>query len=176
MKNKFTFLLAALVALSLFAGCTPKAEPSPAPVVEETPAPVIEATPAPESTESAPVMPATFDHITKDVFGEEQSIKALCAEYEITLVNFWATWCNSCVSKMPDFQNPEDCEKVLAWAGTTYPILKVTKAMTYEIDFSVVPVTIFLDREGNILGDAIVGTRSERQWISELAARMNTVE
>lgn len=188
MKRKlFILLIAALFVLAAFAGCAP---------VEETPAvPAETAEPTPMPSDK--VEPIVFTYESTDINGETVSVADLCAEYDLTLVNFWATWCGPCVSEMPhlaslyeeqkengigvigiwlDPENAEDCEAILAGAGTTYPVLKFDAAMAEHIDLSAIPVSIFLDKDGNMVGDSVLGARDERKWISEIADRLSMLE
>lgn len=187
MKHKFICLmLAALFALSVFAGCAP-AEETPAAVPEEPPADV-------PSTEADKVL---FDYSGIDMSGKEHKILDLCAEYDITMVNFWATWCGPCVNEMPGLQslyetqkengigvigiwldpeNSEDKDAVLQGAGTTYPILIFNEAMAETVNLQAIPVSIFLDSNGYMIGDAVVGAHSEREWLSEITSRLSTLE
>lgn len=107
--------------------------------------------------------------------------EAIFADYDLTIVNVWATWCGWCKREMPDFPAlkamlPENMNLItICMDGTTetieaYEILKqcdaldiVTLLPTREMydrflyQVAAYPTTFFLDRNGNVLGDPIVG-------------------
>ena len=103
---------------------------------------------------------------------------------KLIMINFWEPWCPPCVREMPDLQklyekyrgegflilgvySTEDQEssvdKVLADAGTTYPILHYVKVFD-RFQTGYVPTTIFLDEHGDQLGETLVGSRSAEDW------------
>lgn len=183
MKNRIVSLLLAALVLLAFAGCM-SAEG--------------------EGAETAPVQDAAqdtaeivlFDYSGRDENGEVQCIPELCAEYDITLVNFWATWCGPCVREIPELQrlyeeqrangigvigiwidteNPADKAAVLENAGATYPILSFDEAMGESLDLQYIPVSIFLDNEGRMIGEPLVGARGEEEWLSEAESRRDSL-
>jgi len=100
--------------------------------------------------------------------------------YKLTAVNIWATWCNPCVNELPELQKvyeelpedvnflglcmdaadePELAKEILEKAGVKYESIIATEDMTKEFLFSVqaYPTTIFVDGEGNLVGEPLVG-------------------
>lgn len=100
--------------------------------------------------------------------------------YDLTMVNIWATWCGSCVDEMPDLEKvyeglPENvnmisicvdgdesydlAKQAIDENGIKYKVLipddKLCKSLTDSMD--ALPTTIFVDKEGNIVGDEQVG-------------------
>lgn len=165
-------------------GASPETEPE-----EEAP----EADPeeeAPETAEPEAESDGETDHAgeyltfsTVDLEGNPWT-EAELAGQELVMINFWEYWCGPCVKEMPDleelYQNYKDqgflilgvysddsdmeaVESTLETAGTTYPIL------AYCADFDpyqtgYVPTTIFLDSQGQLVGETVVGSKSYEEW------------
>ena len=147
-------------------------------------------------------MPATpFDFDTMDLDGKAINTREVAAEHDLTLVNFWATWCGPCVNEMPELQslyerfstqtegadvailgvwldteNPADLKSVLEYTGAAYPMVKFCDEMQEAVALQYIPATIFLDREGNIVGEPIVGAQNEEGWLAEIEARLASLE
>lgn len=152
----------------------------------------------PEETLEETQMPATpFDFDTMDLDGKAINTREVAAEHDLTLVNFWATWCGPCVNEMPELQslyerfstqtegadvailgvwldteNSADLKSVLEYTGAAYPMVKFCDEMQEAVALQYIPATIFLDREGNIVGEPIVGAQDEEGWLAEIEARL----
>lgn len=120
---------------------------------------------------------------TTDVDGNEVN-ESIFADYDLTMVNIWATWCGYCLEEMPAFatlkdQLPENvnlitiCEdasaepeltaRILEEAGANFTTLAATADMFYGGMLSGVyafPTTMFFDSEGNAVGEDVVGVPS----------------
>lgn len=102
------------------------------------------------------------------------------AEYKLTMVNIWATWCSPCVEEMPELEKLhgklpdgvnlisvcDDAESDLALVaeianktGIQYPVLVPNESLRDSLLNTVTafPTTIFVDSEGNVVGAPIVG-------------------
>lgn len=133
-----------------------------APAVVEDPTGETEAEPAP-----AP------DFTVYDLDGNPHKLSDF--QGKPVLLNFWASWCGPCVSEMPEFQNfyeeygdqihfvlvnltdgyqetVESASSFVEAQGYTFPVYydtDVDAAMKYGV--SAVPVSYFLDAEGNFV-------------------------
>ena len=156
----------------------------------------------PAETPEETQMPATpFDFDTMDLDGKAINTREVAAEHDLTLVNFWATWCGPCVNEMPELQslyerfstqtegadvailgvwldteNSADLKSVLEYTGAAYPMVKFCDEMQEAVALQYIPATIFLDREGNIVGEPIVGAQNEEGWLAEIEARLASLE
>lgn len=108
------------------------------------------------------------------------------AKYDITMVNIWTTWCGGCIEEMPELQAlyeklPEnmnmisicgngDMEEELAREilnkngckfSTLIPDEKLQESLIKYID--AFPTTVFVDTEGNIIGDKLIGAPAQNK-------------
>ena len=126
----------------------------------------------PIPTETAPQNPAP-DFTVTDAAGNE--VKLSDFRGKGVVLNFWASWCGPCKSEMPHFQEAyetygedlhflmvnmstafgdtqADAEKLLADNGYTFPVYFDTGAQcAYGYGISGIPVTIFIDKDGNLV-------------------------
>lgn len=113
------------------------------------------------------------------------------AEYDLTMINVFATWCTPCVNEIPDLEKlhkemegkgvgvfgivldvgsgSEKIEKAKLLAektGATYPFLMPDESyMNGRLaGIEAVPETFFVDREGNIVGKTYSGSGSFEEW------------
>ncbi|MBM6828021.1 TlpA family protein disulfide reductase [Anaerotignum lactatifermentans] len=108
--------------------------------------------------------------VTQDIF----------ADYDLTMVKIWTTWCNNCISEMeemPDLKEvlPEGVniisicldgaddleltQEIVDYMGITYPTLLASEslnncALRYIAN---VPTTLFVDGEGKVIGEPVIG-------------------
>ena len=105
------------------------------------------------------------------------------ADYDLTMVNIWATWCGYCIDEMPEFTElkdrlPENVNlitigtdahveteltlEILASVNANFQTLILTQEMVDQLISQVYafPTTFFLDSEGKVVGEPIVGVPS----------------
>lgn len=117
--------------------------------------------------------------VTQNVFGDAK----------LTMVNFWATYCGSCIQHMPylselndeysdqgfqilgvvtDVSEPKDeaALTIAKSAGTDYTQIiasdDLRRGVLSEIQY--VPTTIFLDQNGTQIGETYVGGKTKDNW------------
>ena len=172
MKRVLALLLAVIMTFALAACGQSAAAPA-----EEAPA--AEAPTEVEAAESPNVLRFT----TVDSDGNEWSDEAF-ADAKVTMLNLWAYWCPPCVGEMPDLQKlsedyadrgfqilgvsmeeyEADNVAKMAELGVAYPCLRLTESLYAVLNTSYVPSTIFVDSEGQILGEVVVGSNNYEGW------------
>ena len=137
----------------------------------------------------------TFDG--KDLDGNEVKSSTLFAKNTVTVVNFWFTTCNPCVGELAELDalNKELAEKggsligvntftldgdetaiseakdVLAKKGATYQNVYFDsdgEAGKFTTNIFAYPTTYVVDRNGNIVGEPIVGAITEKKQAETL--------
>ena len=143
----------------------------------------------------------------QDINGETYT-QDMFADYNLTMINVFATWCSPCINEIPDLQklreemkdqgvnvagivldgidasgsaNEETVEtaKVLAdLTGVSYPFLIPDQSyMNGRLaGINAVPETLFVDKEGNIVGETYSGARSLEEWKSIVVAELKEAE
>lgn len=122
--------------------------------------------------------------VTNDIF----------ADYDLTVVNFWATYCNPCIDELPELAEwkkelPDNvnligllvdvdekdsdqyklAEKIISQTGADYQHLIATEEFDDMISNLVgVPTTFFVDSTGKIIGEPFAG--------ADVSAYKQTVE
>ncbi len=147
----------------------------------------------------------TFE--TTDINGNSYT-ESIFSEYDLTLVNIFATWCTPCVGEMPEleqlYQDLKDQgvgiigfamdtvdisgqtdESAVATAqqlqektGVTYPLLMPDSTMLNGrlSDIQAVPETFFVDKNGNIVGDTIIGANDYETWKSMIEELLQEIK
>ena len=119
---------------------------------------------------------------TEDLDGNEVT-ESILAGKDVTMINIWGTFCPPCIAEMPDLAKlsdslPEnaqiigllcdvslsdrsalqDAKSITAEAGTNYPCLLLNDSLgEYISQYMYVPTTIFVDSEGNQVGEPVIG-------------------
>ncbi|MDY3919811.1 MAG: TlpA disulfide reductase family protein [Candidatus Limivivens sp.] len=119
-------------------------------------------------------------------------------EYEITMVNIWATWCGPCRNELPEIQKayemlPENaniisiCEDaaedtelanaIVDKTGMEFAVLVPNEELMQSVFsfVSVYPTTIFVDSEGHVAGSAVIGVPSADDVAQAYLDYINTV-
>ncbi len=123
-------------------------------------------------------------------------------KYDLTMVNLWFTGCKPCVDKMPDTQelysklpenvnmvsicadgngNKELASKIVSESNVKYPALIPDDKLNESIlkNVSVFPTTIFVDKDGNIVGDPMEGSPASNyvdMYLEEVNKRLELVK
>ena len=188
MKKKLVIVIIAVVlVMTTFAGCGNGEK-----VTNESGEPV-------EETESEYVK---FPEFAADTIMGEDIDNSIFAEADVTMINIWGTFCGPCISEMPDLAElyaelPEGCAlvgivtdvygednldkavEIVMQTGVAYDNIIPDDALYQFLaaNISGVPTTLYVDREGNILG-GVVGARSKDDYkaILEELVKQLTVE
>jgi thiol-disulfide isomerase/thioredoxin len=136
---------------------------------------------------------------TQDIDGN-QVTNAIFADKKLTMVNMWTTWCPPCIGEMPDLGKlarsmPEgsqlvgivldaydpgaldEAQKILSKAGATFPQFLPSDGMSLFLEkVEAIPTTVFVDADGKIVGQSLVGARSEKEYRSEIEKILKTIQ
>ena len=186
-----------MILLLLAAGCGQTNIEAPASAPEVTD----DSTAAPAATAEAPAAYA-FPFTAKTLEGETVTEEVL-GQYDLTMVNVWASWCGPCRSELGELAElygklPEnvgflsvtvdeagdldDAKALLEENGCSFPCLDGQGSAGLMNGFlrriTAIPTTLFLDRSGNQVGQWIVGVPQgggsvADAYMSEIQARLD---
>ena len=146
---------------------------------------------APRST-SADLLGTVLQFETVDLDGNVVKSEELFAAHELTMVNIWATWCGPCKTEMPELgelarrleaegrdaaivgicfdadEEPDTCREVLDERNVDYLNLLPFDGMAEELNFTMLPTTLFVNRDGLILLPPIEGVPEDLSRYEQL--------
>ncbi|WP_273227194.1 TlpA family protein disulfide reductase [Geosporobacter ferrireducens] len=151
-------------------------------------------------SETEKVSKNKFKFKTKTLDGKEIDSSILKSS-KLTMINVWATFCQPCIEEMPDLQRlyeevssvgvniigvvsdtPDEetetlAKKILSTKGVKYTNIIPDETIVNNVlqNISALPTTLFVDSEGNIIGDLIVGARSKEEYKKEILNRLKNM-
>lgn len=178
--KKSSFFLASLLLLSSCSSKTTEEAESFTP--STTVPPSISENKNSPSTDSSTSSSSSIQFTSTTATGEAIS-SHIFGDYDLTVINVWATWCGPCVNEMPDLEElhnmlPDNiqfitvCEDFQRNEATANAILEASNATfqtivaNEEVTNSLLsgllafPTTYFVDREGNFVGNPMQGAPS----------------
>lgn len=131
------------------------------------------------------------EDVTQEVF----------AGADLTMVNIWGTFCGPCIQEMPDLgeisrtyegrgfqivgiisdvEEPQDeaAQEIIESTGADYMHIIASKGLQLNVlgRVSVVPTTVFVDKEGAQVGDVYSGSRSKEEWTAIIEELLGEVQ
>lgn len=136
-----------------------------------------------------------------DLYGNTVT-NEMFSEYPVTMVNIWGTFCGPCIREMPDLaalhnemkemntnlvgilvdvsenENKDLAIDITEGNGASFVnIIPDDQLIGYlSQNIPAVPTTIFIDSEGNIIGEPVVGARGKDDYKDILLKRLEMVE
>ena len=137
---------------------------------------------------------AIMTYSLPDPKGEEFLLGDLIRRNRITMLNVWGISCAPCLVEMPnlshlrdkyqdqgfeviglasDLLDPwgeadpellEEAREMITELEVTYPILVMSGEIRNRMKIIATPTTFFVNSKGQMIGDVIMGTRSEKEW------------
>ena len=123
---------------------------------------------------------------TTDTEGNTVTSEDLFAGSRVTMVNIWASWCGPCIRELPELQAistrlaEKDCavvgllydgddpdaleaaKSIMEENGVTYTVLLPPQTVDDLFPLEAFPTTLFVNSEGVIVGEPIVGAYVDR--------------
>lgn len=188
MKKKIvTFLMLSLVAGTMvFAGCAKQGENKTEEKESE-----LQTEEMQEEKEETEASSGVFGTFTSQTLQGEEVNQDIFQQADLTMVNIWGTFCGPCLKELPDLGEISreyqgqgvQLVGLIADVGsakdaTALGIVEKTQADYTHIvaagelrtgilsKTSAVPTTIFVDKNGNQVGQTVIGSRSKADWIS----------
>ena len=182
----------------------PDVEPTEEPdeAVSEEPAEEPAEEPDREPVQNAPLMSVK----APDLDGNEVELGQLISQNDVTLINVWGTFCPPCIQEMPDLaalyekyndqgfgivgltidvldENDQliaslvsDGKDIISETGVTYPVVGETSELMDMYPTDAVPLSFFVDRGGNVIGESFLGSRPYDEWDKIIKEKLESVK
>ena len=207
IKRMISLISASLLIVSLLAGCGNEKEPSQPSAEQAQPQQTEEAQP---STEQPQAQEGIFQTMQMTDFDGNEVDKSLFEGHRLTMVNIWATFCNPCLSEMPELgelaaeyakeeggvqiigictditdlsgnttqEAVDGAKQIVEMTGAAYPhLIPNDEFMAFLMqEVPGVPTTVFVDENGEVIGDEVVGAKSKDAWQQEIESRLAMLE
>ena len=120
---------------------------------------------------------------TTDLSGNEVTSEELFAGHKVTMLNLWATWCGPCRGELRELgklarefekqgcqivgvcldgaESGREAKALLKENGAGFLNLVCTDDIEEQLFTLYVPTSFFVDSEGNLLGEPVVGAQTE---------------
>lgn len=190
MKRTIVLVICMLLCLAACTKNTPAPQPTAAPEATQEPTAAPEATQEPAAQPDAPTAePAAEGFNPNMVFSGttldgEPIDQTIFASYDLIIVNCWAEWCGPCVGELPAIErihqeypnvlvlgllvgtmSVDTAKQTLADSGVTYAALEPVGALEdLSMRSMYIPATYFFDKNGNEVGESVVGGMDYEQW------------
>lgn len=187
MKKIIIMAFVFLFALSMVTGCADDSNQKDA--VDESQEDVVDESSAPITFEAVDINGKT---VTSDIFSQNK----------MTVVNLWGTFCPPCIEEMPDLQllyeelkgknvnligimvdvsedqNMELAKNILQSSGAKFTNIIPDKNLYDQLISQIagVPTTFFIDQQGNIVGEPLVGARSKEDYMKDIDNVLKNLE
>ena len=192
IKRMISLISASLLMVGLLAGCGNEKEPSQ------------------PSTEQPQAQAGIFQTMQMTDFDGNEVDKSLFEGHRLTMVNIWATFCNPCLSEMPELgelaaeyakeeggvqiigictditdlsgnttqEAMDGAKQIVEMTGAAYPhLIPNDEFMAFLMqEVPGVPTTFFVDENGEVIGDEVVGAKSKDAWQKEIESRLAMLE
>ena len=130
-----------------------------------------------------------FGEFTSYTQSGEEITQSIFENADITMVNIWGTFCNPCIEEMPylaeiskeyeqkglqvvgmisDVIEPNDAtaQEIINLTGADYTHIVLSEDLYNNFLYQIqsIPTTIFVDKNGNWVGEIVIGARDKQQW------------
>ncbi|MBQ7534930.1 MAG: TlpA family protein disulfide reductase [Stomatobaculum sp.] len=129
-----------------------------------------------------------------DLDQKPMKLGSMISGNKVTMLNYWGTFCGPCIKEMPflgelerkykdqgfeilgitldivdesgkvDEGLIEEAEEIMSVTGVTYPIIIASKELRDYNQLTVVPTTYFVDAQGNMVRDPVIGSQTQESW------------
>lgn len=161
-----------------------------------------EVTPIPnETAQASPVIEVglrgTLPTFTADSLDGQTITNDIFKDHKLTMINIWGTFCGPCIQEMPDLgqlarempaetqligivgdirgdQNLQLAKDILKEANADFVNLVPDEAlMEYCSKVDGYPTTIFVDQDGKVVGEPLLGSRAAEDYRLVLEGHLN---
>ncbi|MCM1438906.1 MAG: TlpA family protein disulfide reductase [Roseburia sp.] len=141
-----------------------------------------------DKNEDLTVTDCVFSSFTAEDFNGNIIDQTVFADYKITMINVWGTYCSPCKTELPELaelnaeysesgfqiigipidayhQAAADAIELIEETGANYRHIRISSSIKSFISkIKGVPYTIFVNKEGKQIGSAVSGAKSKADW------------